>query len=227
MYNLYMKLKLLLNSIQNDEKFKSQLLRANKGDEFEKIILQKLLFDGEYFQYNSVDFKNLKSFKDVKNNILKPKTYGDGLYYHEELEEISKTNNVLVYQPFGSQSAPDILLIRWGRCLPLEIKFSKKKNKCPVWNSGYPRPEFIYLFGSYGLIDATFFKGDELTTLEQYNKLKEKIEEFKVINSYIEDIIGKNFTYYNRPMYNQKINNWEHNDRRKWEDNAIDFAEFY
>lgn len=59
--------------------------------------------------------------------------------------------------PFGSQQYPDFLVFEGGRVVSVEVKFSSQKQRKPIWNSGLPRPNGLYIFGSYERKDVTFF----------------------------------------------------------------------
>ncbi len=116
----------------------------------------------------------------------------------------------------GSQSYPDILIFSRNRIYAIEIKFTENKKPNPFWNSGIPRQNGLYIFGSYGLKDLTFFMGkdimskEELLKIEKFNDKTDKyFEEFNK-NNLSSQKYG--FHYYNRKAYQQGI---------KFNENAI------
>ena len=76
-----------------------------------------------------------------------------------------------LYQPYGSQEYPDFLVLDNNFAVCIEVKFSKNKSGKPIWNSGLPRPNGIYIFGSHGRKDITFFRGAEVVSVLEAKKL--------------------------------------------------------
>lgn len=76
-----------------------------------------------------------------------------------------------ITQPFGSQQYPDFLILDETQIICIETKFSSGKQTRPVWNSGLPRPNGIYVFGSYGRGDLTFFRGVDVVSLDEAKRL--------------------------------------------------------
>lgn len=75
------------------------------------------------------------------------------------------------YQPTGSQNYHDFVIFLDDRLLCIEAKFSKGSQKKPVWNSGLPRQHGIYIFGSRGAGDVTFFMGKDVITEESAKQM--------------------------------------------------------
>lgn len=113
---------------------------------------------------------------------------------------------MIMSQPNGSQQYPDILVIRRGIGIPLEIK-SGKDDKV-VWNSGLPRNGGIYLFNRYrGPGDTSFFLGDHVLDDEEDEVLREARrlmeEAVRKANETLASQGRKGrWSTYPRPMYN-------------------------
>jgi hypothetical protein len=75
------------------------------------------------------------------------------------------------YQPNGPQDYPDFLVLAGEWCVSIEAKFSSGSQGKPVWNSGLPRPNGIYVFGAYDRKDVTFFAGGDVVSKGEVEKL--------------------------------------------------------
>lgn len=221
-----MRLHDLLKKIKTNDKFKSELLAASTGKQFEEKIREELISDGEYTPFNSDKFKKLECYTKIHEELLSYEHNPDGLHFFESLVEVSKTR-MIVTQPFGSQQKPDLLLIHNGYCLGLEIKFTKKKLANPIYNSGFPVDKLIYLFGSYNMKDITFFNGSSVESFEHRSLAKKLFDKNKdLIKNEGEEFLENIYIYY-RPMYIQKGNSWNDPNRGKKEDDSIERAMFF
>ena len=123
-----------------------------------------------------------------------------------------------------------------NRLIVIEVKYSGGEQKKPMWNSGLPRPHGIYVFGSYGCKDITFFMGRDLLSLDDTRKLqsffvtlKKEEREFNFNN-----MLGQpyGFEAYSRKafgqsmQYNKKavIDYFANPDRKKLEENVINYV---
>ncbi len=89
--------------------------------------------------------------------------------------------NYFIKQPHGTQNYPDFLLFTRDYIVPVEIKYSKKKDKqkktkhealTPMWNSNLPKANGIYIFGVSG-IRVTFFRGCDVLDANTRIKLNQ------------------------------------------------------
>ncbi len=80
-------------------------------------------------------------------------------------------NRHFIHQPFGRQNYPDFLVFSGEWIFAIETKFSAKNQSKPVWNSGLPRPNGIYVFGSMERKDLTFFLGGHILSIADTRKL--------------------------------------------------------
>ena len=138
-------------------------LNSAKGAEFEDRINTSLHKMG-YSRLIKDDLED-DLFATLKTEVIDKET------------EISISNPFVHYtdhfitQPFGSQQYPDFLIFDMTRIVCIETKFSSGKQTRPVWNSGLPRPNGIYIFGSYGRTDLTFFRGIDVVSLSDAKQL--------------------------------------------------------
>ena len=221
----------LFESIRTQTK---KFLGSKRGDEFENQI--------EYFLRNRLSLTkidkdtfrsdNLPEYKKIRTT-LRDKSF-EGL--------IQRPDNILcdsfIFQPpFGSQNFPDFLIFTDDFVVPLEIKFTSDTKTKPVWNSWIPMDEGIYIFGSYGLSDITFFRGKDILTTDQRALLISFFDELKPIehdgNTKIAnfDFHDRGFQVYIRKAFDQKLihsstelNYFQHKDREKIECSVIDFV---
>ncbi len=220
-----MKVRKLLKAIKNKESAVEEILKAKSGKDFEERISSKLISEGEYFAMPTTEFKKMECFKKVKETILNENISAE-MFFFKELELVSKTPRI-ISQPFGIQQSPDLLLIKDGKCLPIELKFTEKKSSTPTWNSGLPRLKFLYIYGSFELRDVVFFKGEDLLTET------ERIETLELVESSRDELkkrgeeVIENFQIYLRPMYNQKGNIWNSDERDSLEKNALEWGVFF
>lgn len=84
-----------------------------------------------------------------------------------------------ILTPNGSQEYPDFLVLEGQNAIGIEAKYSSKKQRRPVWNSGLPRPNGIYIFGAAGLRDVTFFRGCDVINIEDAEKMHRFFKELK------------------------------------------------
>ena len=96
--------------------------------------------------------------------------------------------------------------------LCLELKSSKGTK--PVWNSGLPKANGLYVFGSYVKKDITFFRGCDILNDEDRKRLSEFFENaMKNAESFNQEYMSNQefgFGVYARKMYqNQQTHNPE------------------
>ena len=119
----------------------------------------------------------------------------------------------------------------------IESKFTEKKQKIPVWNSGLPRLNGLYVFGSYGYQDLTFFRGYDVISFEERQKLLTFFNEEKNRAREFNETYMSNqpfgFAAYVRTAYEQKqvfnssaiINFFENNRRPKLEESVLEYLQ--
>jgi hypothetical protein len=123
---------LLLQIKNNNKNIKRTLTAVPSGKEFEQSLLTKLSSGGSYNTYMPANFNRLLNFKRAKE-IIQNKASGNKIIKLNLFNDlIESTGPIYIYQPFGSQQYPDILLIRKDYIIPFETKFSNKKGNKPT-----------------------------------------------------------------------------------------------
>lgn len=132
----------------------------------------------------------------------------------ETIENRTRFKQNYISQPFGTQSYPDVLILDNKIVMCLELKSSKTTK--PVWNSGLPKVNGIYIFGSYVKKDITFFRGCDILNDEDRKRLSRFFEKaMKNAESFNQEYMSSQefgFRVYARKMYENK---------RKYNPNAI------
>lgn len=156
----------LFTSLQSN---KSDYLQSNKGKDFERRVEHRLDRIG-YLQVNPSDLPNIANIKAVIKDRITPDFPVNSTDYRRHY----------LMQPFGTQDYPDFLVMDADRIIGIETKYSNTGKKKPVWNSGLPRCNGIYIFGSYfPTSDITFFVGGSVLTLADIEKLHEFFADLK------------------------------------------------
>lgn len=219
---------------------KNNYLKAPDGKSFEDRIISSLRNKG-FDRIIKEDDKLLEIFlKENKRKILDP--LSSNIIYNTLIEKGPQYANRFIYQPFGSQNFPDILVFTEKAVIPIEDKFSSGYVTHPTWNGNLPKANSIYIFGSYGLQDITVFKGDDVLSQVERKELVEffsttKELELKFKNEMqaafeSKDIeLKRGFSVYVRKAFNQQqtinpnaeLNYFTATDRLTCEQNVITY----
>lgn len=233
---------MLYNIFIDIQKNKKEWLKSKEGDEFEDRFEASLKRCGFNRRISSdKEIKNILS--SIKNNILDKSSDKviDNIYALED----KSMENCFICQPYGSQNFPDFLIFTAKKIIAIEIKYSSGKSSSPMWNSNLPKANAIYIFGSYGRGDVTFFIGDDVLPMNERNELIKFFEEIKKLEDNFKNKMKKEsrnnlfaykfdrgFNVYVRRAYEQnktvnenaKIDYFLHEDRIKCENNVIEFC---
>ena len=141
-------------------------LNAETGREFEDRIMNYLKSELPFTRYMPDESEHIAAIKEI---VLKVE---DASF----IKNTSSIKNGFVYQPYNTQSYPDFLIFEGNYILPVEIKFSTDTKKgavknAPVWNSGLPRLNGIYIYGSLPRKSIAIFYGADVITIEERKKL--------------------------------------------------------
>ena len=213
----------LFKSLQNN---KQDFLRSEKGADFEDRVSNRL--------HNLGYSRVLKS--DISKNLAEIKTSIQAYQGSDALVNPTEYQSHYVLHPAGKQDYPDFLIMEQDRLISIEVKYSGKSQPKPMWNSGLPRPHGIYIFGSYGCRDITFFMGRDILSPDDVMKLqaffaKLKKEEHKFnFNNMLGQPYG--FEAYSRKAFSQSkqyspnaITDYFANpNRKKLEENVIAYV---
>lgn len=161
----------LLRSLREE---KNNYLNAKKGSEFEERVRSFLKLRLNYSPILKQDVGR-EDWRAIKTHIGK-KLGTD--FLNVPRPDLRRT---FIFQPYGSQQFPDFIVFTDKKVIPLEIKYSTRSQSKPIWNSNVPRANALYIFGSYGMKDITFFLGE--------NVLDQKHREF--LYNFFSDIRAK------------------------------------
>jgi hypothetical protein len=139
-----------------------------------------------------------------------------------------------ISQPCGTHNSPDFIVKTSGRLYFIECK-SVTKEGTPVYNSGLPKKDYIYVFSSKKYDETTVYLGRDVARdtvamiLEQANKdIKARCNE---VTEQLRQV-GENthgLGIYARPMYqhygsNKKKDYFKNSRREELEQNVLDFV---
>ena len=139
---------------------KRNITNSSSGNDFEDNLRRTLRSQG--FDYVKPDNdKVLREYLDkIKPKVLDVLSFE--VLKNELADKGAKYTNIFVHQPYGSQQFPDFIIFTEKNIICMESKYSTKKGVKPVWNSNLPKSNTIYIFGSYGKRDVTFFLGEDI-----------------------------------------------------------------
>lgn len=142
-------------------------LQAATGRHFEERIAHTIDRLG-FTRILSTDLPDLRTIKEsVKETNV------------DLIANVGDYRRHFVFQPFGSQDYPDFLLLSGEKIIAIETKYSSGGQGKPVWNSGLPRLNGVYVFGSYKAGDITFFKGGDILTADEIIALRQFFDDMK------------------------------------------------
>jgi Eco57I restriction-modification methylase len=204
--------------IENEKKIDYSLFR--KMDIVIKLVSEKTFpkSGGKIFEKFVLENLQTSNVKSLTSREITNLGIDKSLVLTLEQKEISlnkKDDVYYCYEPFGSQSFPDFLFIYRShdnifKLFTLELKSAGTKR--PVWNCSLPFPSkhHFYLFLRVGGEKKKWYysltTGDKLIPLDVYNILHKHAEDedyqkkTERVNALVE-----NWSYYSRPMYNQKF----------------------
>ena len=230
-------LKEVLNKKQN-------LVNARSGNDFEeniKSILKHNGFSQSLLKNDAVLAKFISSIKPIINKKSGNNLVRNNLY---QLTKDIQYSNCFIWQPYGSQNFPDFLVLTENHIFSMEIKFSKKNQSSPMWNSNLPKTSSLYIFGRFEQGDLTIFRGEDIlpdnerslliSIWDRLDKVYDEWEkEFKkaISKETIKNTFG--FRPYIRKAYEQgkvyneeAINDFFNNSTRQaLEEKAIEYVE--
>ncbi len=214
----------ILNLFSDINTNPAKYLISSSGKEFENCIasqLENFGCDKTSFKSVGVNYKNyFKSIIENDQDIIENETFFEQHY---------------IDQPFGSQQYPDFLIFGRRFIFCLELKFVKSNATKPVWNSGLPRDNGLYIFASYGRRDITFFRGCDILHNKDREILKgffdKELERSELFNEEHMSDQEFGFATYARKAYDQKrkhnpdaiINFFKNHKRLHLESSLLDY----
>ncbi len=227
-----MKLKKVFEDLQ---KHKASYIQSKEGVDFEdrfESALKRFGFTKEIKEDEEIKTALDKLKKDVMND------FNEG-----PMKNVFNNNgrfvDMFVREPYGSQNYPDFLIFTKDYIIPVEIKFSSKAQKKPMWNGNLPKAGGIYIFGNYVDADLTFFRGIDVLSNYERKKLISFWDDVRALQKKYETELKKDsnfkneygFNVYLRKTFNQgkSINNnaildfFNNTKRDELEQNVMDF----
>ena len=130
-----------------------------------------------------------------------------------------------VLQPTGTHDSPDFIVKENGRAYFIECKSVSKGKKAPMYNSGIPKSEYIYIFSAEKYNDTTIFYGSDVCSSRDYALIKELIEKHRELDDEYNQFIKSpyNIKHYTRPMiqHHGGIDYFTHSDREQIEQRVL------
>jgi len=147
----------------------------------------------------------------------------------DDLEE-----NTYISQPCGTHNSPDFIIKQCGKLYFVECK-SVKKGGMPVYNSGLPKENYIYVFSSKKYDQTTVYLGRDVVepgVRRILEDMEQKIKDLcynatQKLREVVENTHG--VSIYARSMFNHyggkdKTDYFHNSRRRELEQNVLDFV---
>lgn len=111
-------------------------------------------------------------------------------------------DNSYITQPCGTHNSPDFIVKAGGRIYFLECKSVSKQSKTPMYNSGIPKSEYIYIFSAEKYNETTIFYGSDVCPSSDYALIKELIDKHRELDEKYNKLLKSsyNIKHYTRPM---------------------------
>jgi len=109
---------------------------------------------------------------------------------------------IVIHEPYGSQAAPDFILVVYGFIIYIEFK-SSKTNKI-MWNSAYSQKDWIYLYSNTDKNITMFFIGDNIIGPNEVKIIEDYILDYKSLSQKYNlklNKINSKWTTYPRLMF--------------------------
>lgn len=205
---------------------KDDYLRSATGADFEDRLRAKI----DRLGYTRIETDDVEEIARLKREL-------QAWDHDNPIANNTRFRSHYIFHPAGRQDYPDFMVFAEARIFGIEAKYSAERQGKPVWNSGLPRPNGIYIFGAYGRKDITFFRGESVVSVaearklhEFFTKLKEHENKFNA-NEMQEQPYG--FSVYNRKAFDQKkqhnpeaiLNYFDSDKRSSLEDEVISYVE--
>ena len=113
-------------------------------------------------------------------------------------------DNSYISQPCGSNNSPDFIVKSEGRLYFLECK--SVKGGTPMYNSGVPKAEYIYILCSEKHDQTTIYFGGDVLPVKEAQLIKEHIAVARKRDEEFNKEFGNDYgiSYYTRPMIQHK-----------------------
>ena len=162
-------------------------------------------------------YKNYAAESGKVHNVAKHEDAVAAVLKKHGLKELSKEQYMLgalgfVLQPNGTHSSPDFWVRPLeGKHYDLESKSVKGSTTAPMYNSGLPKPDMIYIFCCQKYDETTIYYGRDVMGSNVYDLMesyraecKERDKQFNARLKEARGDIDMNINWYTRPMMTHK-----------------------
>lgn len=191
------------------------------GHSFDATARAKIVQDCGLAVVDAAEFKSSDAWSHFREKVK------DCVFSFEE----ASPRPSAIYQPFGSQNWPDLLIIAGKSGSPVEFKTGQDDKI--VWNSGKPKEHGIYILNSGGgkgpkaRGGTTFFLGRHSLTAAETAIMDEFAEFMRDAKGGFDarlKALGSGWSCYPRPMFNDSGRYLTHSDRRQRERETMDMV---
>jgi hypothetical protein len=159
-----------------------------------KEILEQVLEMPYYKNYaaTSGNVHNISKHEDAVEDIFKlhnlekveakvPKSRRD--LWMSDQTKCDLQPGSYIPQPCGKNDSPDFIVKdKQGRVFFIECKSVSKKTKAPMFNSGVPKPSYIYIFSAERYNQTTIFLGKDVVPPKDYEIFQQLIREHRELD---------------------------------------------
>lgn len=166
-------------------------------------------------------YRNYAAASGAVHNVSKHEDAVRDVFFSQDLLEVSRKvtrkqrdlwlsdsskcdlpNNSFVFQPCGQNDSPDFIMKVDGKTVFIECKSVKGGSKAPMYNSGIPKDNYIYVFTAERYNKTTIYFGRDVCPLEDYKLMQKLIREHRELDEkYNELFINRSgIRHYTRPM---------------------------
>jgi hypothetical protein len=139
-------------------------------------------------------------------------------------------NDTFMSQPCGTHNSPDFIVKTNNKLFFLECKSASKGTTAPMYNSGIPKEEYIYVFCAEKYNKTTIFMGRDVLPSKEEQLIQRHIAEARKRDEILNALLENNhhgISYYTRPMIchkggHGKTNYFTHNKRQPLERSVLE-----
>ena len=114
-------------------------------------------------------------------------------------------DNCYISQPCGTHNSPDFIVKKGGKLYFLECK--SVKGGTPMYNSGIPKDNYIYILSSKSHDGTTIYLGQDVLPAEEAKLILEHVKRARKQDELLNALLhsnGHGISYYTRPMIQHK-----------------------
>ena len=133
-------------------------------------------------------------------------------------------NDTFISQPCGTHNSPDFIVKTDNKLFFLECK--SVKGSAPMYNSGVPKKQYIYVLCSQKYNATTIYMGGDVLPTCEEQLIQKHIAEARQRDEELNKLLKNHYgiSYYTRPMIQHKGNNqnyFTHSKRPTFENNVL------